>query len=527
MPPSDDGSVGAAGASPRGGALPLYQWPGKRRSGILLHPTALPGGYGIGTLGEEAFRWIDFLADHSFQIWQMCPLGPTGYGDSPYQALSSFAGNPYLLDPDELVAAELLTPSEVERARRPDGERVDYGRLWNERGELLARAARRGLRSPPRACGERYGSWEEFREAEADWLEPYAWFLALKEARGQESWTRWPEEWRSWDRAREAGLPREHRPRAEEHAFLQYLFAGQWARVREHARARGLLLVGDIPIFVALDSADVWRHPEYFQLGPDLQPTVVAGVPPDYFSATGQLWGNPLYDWDRLAADDYGWWMDRIRRTFALFDWVRVDHFRGFAASYAVPAGERDARRGSWQPGPGIAFFERLHREFPEPRLILEDLGLITPEVEELRERTGLPGMAILQFAFSGPDNAYLPHHLRERTVVYPGTHDNDTTRGWYEAEDEGVRDFARRYLRVSGETIAWDFIRAAYASVASVAVIALQDFLHLGSEARFNTPSVAEGNWSWRASRAQLDGLARESGDYLRELAYLYDREP
>jgi 4-alpha-glucanotransferase len=313
----------------------------------------------------------------------------------------------------------------------------------------------------------------------------------------------------------------------EAHAFLQYLFFSQWRRVRAQAAAAGIEIIGDIPIFTALDSADVWAHPELFQLDPlTLRPIAVAGVPPDYFSADGQLWGNPLYDWPAHAANGYAWWLDRLRAAFALADVVRIDHFRGFEAYWSVPAGAATARTGRWIQGPGLPFFSAVQAAIPGARLIAEDLGLLTPEITALREATGLPGMAVLQFAFGGSaTNPYLPHNLRPNCVIYPGTHDNDTALGWYQTADESVRDHVRRYLRVSGREIGWDLIRSAYASVAGLAVIPLQDLLSLGPEGRFNTPGQAAGNWGWRYRAEQLERLQRDSAGYLRELAELHGR--
>lgn len=505
-------------------AGPLFDWPDRRRSGVLLHPTALPGSTGIGTIGAEAFAFVDLLADCGFSLWQTCPLGPTGFGDSPYQCLSAFAGNPYLIDPDELIRLGLLFPDEVEPSRTADCSRVDYGALWHLRPRLLHLAAQRfGSQRP--AVEQAYGSRAAFEKAQSAWLGPYALFRALKEHFDHRPWFEWPEEFRSYERAREQKLDTETQAAVDEHRFVQYLFFGQWNRLRAHAASRGIGIVGDIPIFVALDGADAWQHPALFQLDKDLGPRAVAGVPPDYFSETGQLWGNPLYDWPAHRKEGYAWWLERFRLNFELFDLVRIDHFRGFQSAYRIPADAADAREGEWEKGPGIDFFRAVREQFPEPRIILEDLGIITPEVESLREATGLPGMAVLHFAFDNPANDYLPHNLKPRTVLYPGSHDNDTTVGWYAGESEAAKDYVRRYLRVSGDEISWDFIRAGYRSVANFFVVPFQDLLSLGPEARFNTPGTAEGNWSWRAGRGMMEKLGRESAAYLRELSELYYR--
>ncbi|MBC2601480.1 4-alpha-glucanotransferase [Puniceicoccus vermicola] len=503
---------------------PLFAWPNERYSGVLLHPTALPGSTGIGTLGAEAVRFVDFLADSGFSLWQTCPLGPTGYGDSPYQCLSAFAGNPYLVDLDELIRLGLLYEDEVESSRTDPGGAVDYGALWHLRPHLLHLASERIAGVQDRVEDE-YGSVQDFEKEQASWLEPYALFRALKEHFDSEPWYEWPEDYRAYERATEQPLDPKIQASVDEHKFTQYLFFGQWKKLRNYAASKGVRFIGDIPIFVALDGADAWQHPEFFQLDQKLQPLAVAGVPPDYFSETGQLWGNPLYDWKALKKDNYRWWMDRFRLNFELFDLVRIDHFRGFEAAYRIPADAEDARNGEWEKGPGLSFFKELQKNFPEPRVILEDLGVITPEVDRLRQATGLPGMSVLHFAFDNPSNVYLPHNLQPCTVLYPGSHDNDTTVGWYESEDEAVRDYVRRYLRVSGEEIAWDFIRAGYQSVANLFVVPFQDLLSLGTEARFNTPGTAVGNWSWRASPEMVDRVHGESSDYLKELSSLYNR--
>lgn len=505
-------------------AAPLFAWPNERASGILLHPTALPGSSGIGTLGKEAFRFVDFLAAGGFSLWQTCPLGPTGYGDSPYQCLSAFAGNPYLIDPDALIPLGLLRENEVDLSRTDPGSRVDYGALWHHRPKLLHIATER-LQNCRKAVEAEYGSIQDFEKAQSNWLEPYALFRALKEHFEYAPWYNWPEEYRSYDRATAQKLPASVQASVREHRFIQYLFFGQWKKLRQYAADKGIRFVGDIPIFVALDGADAWQHPHYFLLDEKLQPTALAGVPPDYFSETGQLWGNPLYNWPELKKNRYDWWMERFELNFDLFDLVRIDHFRGFEAAYSIPADAEDARNGEWVKGPGLDFFKEIHRNFPEPRIILEDLGVITPAVEELRKDTGLPGMSVLHFAFDKPDNAYLPHNIQPLTVLYPGSHDNDTTVGWYEKENDEIKDYVRRYLRISGDEISWDLIRAGYQSVANLFIIPFQDLLSLGSEARFNTPGTAEGNWSWRAAPWMVDKLWEESTAYLRELASLYYR--
>lgn len=505
--------------------LPLFNWLARRSVGVLLHPTSLPSRYGVGAFDEEAFKLLEFFASAGISAWQLCPLGPTGYGDSPYQCFSSFAGNPYLIDPGALVQAGLLTDDAVAPLRALNPQQVDFGGLYEKKRPLLFAAhqtwrAHRGMVLP-------YGDFAAFRQRHQAWLGSYGLFSALKDHFEGRPWWEWPAEVRSFATAGQASLPPRVAERAEAYEFIQYLFFGQWAAIRARAAALKITIIGDAPIFAAGDSADVWAHPELFQLDPATsRPKAVAGVPPDYFSADGQLWGNPLYDWPAHQKEGYAWWLARLRANFELYDIVRIDHFRGFDTYWSIPAGAKNARTGRWEQGPGLDFFRALKTAMPDAKLIAEDLGDLMPSVVALREATGLPGMAILQFAFgSGADNLYLPHNLRANCVVYPGTHDNDTTLGWYALIDEMTRDNVRRYLRVSGREIGWDFIRAAYGSVCNLAVVPLQDMLTLGSEARLNTPGTSQGNWSWRYTAEQLRGLKDGASPYLLELAHLYGR--
>ena len=508
-------------------SAPLFNWLNQRAVGVLVHPTSFPGAFGVGTFDEAADALMEFLTEAGIAYWQVCPLGPTGFGDSPYQCFSSFAGNPYLIDPSALVRAGFLTESALAPLRDLSPDQVDFGALYQRKLPLLFSAHAAWRRNPHRALP--YGDFAAFQTANAVWLEGYAAFSALKEHFGGRPWWEWPDAVRSLSAARQSPLWQELAVRSEAYAFLQYLFFGQWRNVRSRAAARGIQIIGDTPIFTALDSADVWASPHLFQLDrTTLRPTAVAGVPPDYFSADGQLWGNPLYDWPAHAAEKYAWWIARLRANFALCDVVRIDHFRGFEAYWSVPAGSPTARTGEWKTGPGIGFFRAVQAALPDVRLIAEDLGLLTPATIDLREATGLPGMAVLQFAFGGgADNLYLPHNLRANTVVYPGTHDNDTTLGWYATADEKTRDHVRRYLRVDGREIGWDFLRTAYASVANLAVIPLQDLFSLGSGARFNTPGQGQGNWTWRYRAEELQALHAGSAPYLRELGALFGRGP
>ncbi|HET7747321.1 MAG TPA: 4-alpha-glucanotransferase [Vicinamibacteria bacterium] len=505
-----------------------------RTSGILLHPTSLPGRWGIGDLGPEAFAFIEFLHEAGQGLWQVLPLGPTGYGDSPYQCFSAFAGNPLLVSLDRLREDGLL--SEADLAGAPDlpAREVDYGRVIDFKLPLLQRAWE-AFRSSPDAG--RRAAFEEFCRKEARWLDDYALFMVVKEAHGMKAWPEWPADIRGRGKEALERWRREHEDAVRARMFWQYLFFSQWREVHSACRERGIRLMGDIPIFVAHDSADVWSHPDLFRLHEDGRPEVVAGVPPDYFSATGQLWGNPIYRWEEMERRGFDWWIDRFRSTLEIVDVVRVDHFRGFEAYWEVPAGEPTAVNGRWVKSPGLALFEAVQGALGELPIVAENLGVITPEVEALRERFGFPGMAILQFAFgSDPQGStFIPHNFPRNRVVYTGTHDNDTTVGWWTSsagadstrtaeEIERERDFARRYLQTDGSEIHWAFIRAVLSSVADLAIVPLQDVLGLGSEARMNLPGRPGGNWRWRFRWEQLTPEIRGR---LRELVEIYGRTP
>lgn len=507
------------------GSLPLFNWLRQRHAGVLMHPTSLPGDQGVGVLDESVDAWLDFLVRSGVSHWQICPLGPTGYGDSPYQCFSSFAGNPYLIDLRPLVSAGLLAERDLAELRSLPTGFVDFGWLYATKPALLFKAHAAHAASP-RALP--YGDFAAFRRQQASWLEPYAAFMALKDEFGGRPWWDWPKEARFLKAAKKSSWWKKTAARAEAHAFFQYLFFGQWAQVRAKAAARGITLIGDAPIFVARDSADVWARPDLFQLDPATgAPHAVAGVPPDYFSAEGQLWGNPLYDWESHRRENFAWWIERLRAGFALCDVIRIDHFRAFDTYWSIPADAATAKSGQWLLGPGLDFFQAVRAALPDARLIAEDLGELAPSVRELRDATGLPGMAILQFAFGGEaDNLYLPHNLVPNSVVYPGTHDNNTTLGWYASADERTRDHVRRYLRISGESIHWDLVRVAYESVARLAIVPLQDLLGHGSAGRFNTPGEPAGNWQWRYHAEDLARLNVESADYLANLARLYGRD-
>lgn len=484
----------------------------QRSAGILLHPTSLPGPYGIGELGPEAGEFVRFLESAGQKLWQILPLSPTGGDGSPYSSNSAFAGNPLLVSTERLIKERFLdsSPAEV-----PQGS-VDYPKVISTKTKVLREAYERA------DLGE---SLAEFREEHSYWLEDYALYMALKEKFGGRAWHRWGEDLSS---RKPAALKKARRELKEEilfHEFVQHLFFEHWKDVKGLANKGGIDVIGDIPIFISHDSADVWAHQELFFLDSDREPAVVAGVPPDYFSETGQLWGNPLYDWEALREDGYSWWVERVRMALTLYDVVRIDHFRGFESYWEIPADAETAQNGRWVEGPGKEPFEAFEKNLEtrdQPQIIAEDLGDITAGVEELRKELGLPGMKVLQFAFSGPDNQFLPHEYEDTNwVVYTGTHDNDTTVGWWEGADAEGRNFARRYLGKEFVSV-WDFIRLAYASVAHRAVVPMQDILELGSEHRMNVPGTVEGNWAWRLEKS---ALTSELAENLRNLAKTYER--
>jgi 4-alpha-glucanotransferase len=517
----------------------------KRLSGVLLHPTSFPGPYGIGDLGPEAYSFVDFLVSAGQSLWQVLPLGPTGYGDSPYACYSAFAGNTLLVSPEELIKEGLLDSAlplrplrlggEQDLTHRRDAEeaevtqRVNFGEAYQYKEQILQRAYERYTKSTDTSLRS---AFETFAQQHAKWLEDYAVFRALKDAHGGVAWNEWEP---ALVRRTPAALERardELREEVEAHMFYQFLFFRQWFALKTYANERGISIVGDLPIFVAQDSADVWTNPEQFKLDKNGKPIVVAGVPPDYFSSTGQLWGNPLYDWERMLADGFKWWIERVRATLTVVDIARVDHFRGFAACWEIPGGDKTAERGQWVEAPGRELFTAIRKTLGELPIIAEDLGVITPDVVALREEFGFPGMRILQFGFgSDSKNIDLPHNYVPNVVAYTGTHDNDTTAGWFQsvagegstrtaAQIERERKFCMDYLNTEGEEIHWDFIRAVLASVANTAIIPLQDLLGLGTEARMNLPNSTEGNWAWRYRSGSLTMATR-----LKKLSQLYGR--
>lgn len=491
-----------------------------RASGILLHPTSIPSRYGIGDLGAAAYGFVDFLAETKQQLWQILPLGPTGHGNSPYMCYSSMAGNPILINLDGLADQGLLVKADlIDVPDFPSGW-VDYERVIPYKFSLLKRAAQRF-----QAQAAESQEFQEFCQAQAFWLEDYSLFMAIKEACGGVSWTQWPtdiatrqpealERWRS-ELADSIFLQK----------FLQFEFCRQWFALKAYANERQIQIIGDMPIYVAHDSADVWAFPENFMIDPtSLAPSLMAGVPPDYFSSTGQLWGNPTYNWETLEASQFDWWLKRIKATLAYVDQIRIDHFRGFESYWAVSQGETTAMNGRWIEAPGEKLFKRVEEVLGKLPFLAEDLGIVTPEVEALRDRFEFPGMKILQFAFgSDHRNPYLPFNCDRNFVIYTGTHDNDTTMGWYSNANDYEKQRLAAYVGgTTAETVHWAMIRLALSSVANLAIVPLQDLLGLGTEARMNTPGKADSNWQWRFDSSVLTPTVRQQ---LTELTELYGR--
>lgn len=506
----------------------------ERASGILLHPTSFPGPYGIGDLGDEAYRFVDFLKKTGQKLWQILPLSPTGYGDSPYAAFSAFAGNPLLVSPDLLLKDGLLGRDDLQNLPALPAAHVEYGPVIEWKNGLLRRSYERFKESDnPEIRSE----LALFETENVGWLDDYALFMAAKAAHGGSTWSDWDEGLA----LRKPGSLVEWRSKLGDdmrfQKYMQFLFSRQWRALKEYANRLDVQVMGDIPIFVAYDSADVWAHPEIFYLDEKGRATVVAGVPPDYFSAKGQYWGNPLYRWDDLAEDGYSWWMERFRNAFRLYDIVRLDHFRGFAAYWEVPVNEEQtAANGHWVKGPGVRFFQAVREKLGDRPIIAEDLGVITPDVVEIREAMGFPGMRVLQFAFGAFEtdatDPYLPHNFEHNTAVYTGTHDNDTTASWYRTASEQERANVLHYLDLDylrgsdegtmGRLIAWKLVRLAFGSVADIAIVPLQDLLGSGHEARMNWPGRASGNWSWRY---EPGALSEDVAGALRDITILFAR--
>jgi len=489
-----------------------------RKSGILLPISSIPSRYGIGAFSKEAYEFVDFLQSAGQKLWQILPLGPTGYGDSPYQSFSAFAGNPYYIDLEELIGRGWLTKEECCSYDFGDNRMyVDYEKLYLSRMKALRMAYERsGIHAEQ--------DFIRFKEENAFWLQNYALYMAVKRSFGERCWIEWEENIRLRRSEALNFYEERYKEEVEFYKFQQYLFTKQWNSLKSYANERGIEIIGDIPIYVAFDSADTWANPELFQLDGGRRPVGVAGCPPDAFSLTGQLWGNPLYRWEYHKATDYEWWIQRIGYCYQLYDIVRIDHFRGFDEYYFIPYGEPTAEFGHWEKGPGYDIFRRMKEKLGDKPVIAEDLGFLTGSVKKLVKDTGYPGMKVLQFAFdSREESDYLPHNYTKNSIVYTGTHDNDTIIGWYNTLNEQDKAFAKRYLNLkTAQGVQWEFIRGALASVADTAVIPMQDYLGLGSEARINTPSTVGNNWRWRLLPGQTDERIAQK---IRGMTKLYGR--
>jgi len=503
----------------------------RRTSGVLVHPSCLPGPYGIGELGVEAHRLVDFLRDSGQRIWQVLPLGPTGYGDSPYQCFSAFAGNPLLISLDTLAERGYLNLRDLNERLEFPASKVDFGAVIAWKVPLL----RKAFEAFQHSTADEHAAFNAFCRRNSAWIEDFALFMALKEAHNNAMWTLWDRSLGLRDAQAIQGARKELGKQIECHKFIQFEFDRQWRDLKTRCNLSGIQIMGDVPIYVALDSADVWANPGLFQLDENGRPRVVAGVPPDYFSATGQLWGNPIYRWDAHAKSGYAWWIERFRRALEMLDMIRLDHFRGFEAYWEVPAGDVTTANGTWVKGPGVALFEALKNALGDLPIVAENLGFITPEVDALRERLGFPGMAILQFAFGNDPAApnFKPHNYVHHLVAYTGTHDNDTVVGWWNstvgadstrtsADVEKEMEYARRYLNTDGREINWVMIRTLMASVSDAVLFPLQDVLGVGSEGRMNLPGSSSGNWRWRY---RSDALTPGISARLKQLTETYER--
>lgn len=490
-----------------------------RTSGILMHISSLPSEYGIGTMGREARKFVDFLVKSGQTYWQILPICPTSYGDSPYQSFSSLAGNPYFIDLETLCKDKLLTVQECKSYSwgRKKTE-VDFGILYENRYDLLKKAYARFIKKEPK-------DYQEFCEKEQAWLDDYAVFMALKDANGGAAWSEWKQELRFRDEEAMNAVREEYAEEINFYKMLQYLFFKQWWSLKEYANRRGIQIIGDVPIYVAGDSADVWANPEQFYLDENLNPIEVAGCPPDAFSEDGQLWGNPLFRWDVMKADGYRWWTNRIGAMSKLYDIVRIDHFRGFDSYYAIPANDTTAKNGVWKEGPGMDLFNTMEAKLGKLNIIVEDLGFLTPSVLKLVKDSGFPGMKLIQFAFDTREESdYLPHNYQSHSVVYTGTHDNDTILGWMKTAPRDSVNFAKKYFNLTKEEgYNWGMMRGAWASVSDMAIVPMQDILGLDGKARMNTPSTLGCNWKWRAKADQITPqLAKKVKKYMK----MYGRE-
>ncbi len=492
----------------------------KRSSGILLHPTSLPGPDGIGDLGPEAYRWVDFVADSGCTYWQILPLNPTGYGDSPYQCFSAFAGNPYLVSAALLLNEGLLSLQDLEDRPIFNPEKVDYGPVIEWKKKIVKRSYEHFIKSTNKHLLDEY---KDFQDNHVSWLPEYALFTALKDEHGGCSWVDWPEDYRSRKPDVIERFKSTHPRKIDEVIYEQFLFFRQWKALKQYANERGLLNIGDIPIFIAHDSADAWVSPYMFTLNPDGSPSSIAGVPPDGFSETGQLWGNPHYRWEVHKSSGYEWWINRITSCLETVDIIRLDHFIGFCRYFEIPGGSPTAQIGEWKQGPGEDLFQAIKNRLGKLPIIAEDLGVVVPAVTDLLNKFELPGMRIFTFAFYGDDaNSFLPHNYTRNTVAYTGVHDNDTVIGWFTSSPESIQAYCLDYLGTDGKDISWDMIRGIWRSVANMAIAPMQDFLRLGTEARMNYPGTQANNWNWRM---RLDYPDNDLLKNIRRLNQLYSR--
>lgn len=492
-----------------------------RSSGILLHPSSFPGKFGIGDFGPQAYSFIDFLAKSEIGLWEVLPLGPTGYGDSPYQSFSAFAGNPYLISPELLVKDGFLDKEDISNPPSFPSTKIKFNQVYKYKDQLLLLAFNnfnnRFLKGPLRS------EFNRFCESQANWLENYALFTAIKNKFNKEAWNLWPDELRFRKAKGLVYFEKENQLEIHLQSFIQFLFYRQWTGLLNYAHDHKIKIIGDIPIFVAYDSSEVWSQPNLFDLTDSLEPRVVAGVPPDYFSSNGQLWGNPHYLWSNHKKSHYLWWRERFEKSLEIFDIFRLDHFRGFGGYWEVKADEHKAEHGRWVRGPGRHFFRSIEKNLGELPIIAEDLGVITPDVKELSAEFGFPGMRVIQFGFSSDaDDPFLPHNYIPNCVAFTGTHDNATARGWYLKASKKEQEYCRQYLNSSGKNISWDMIRALWASCAGLVLAPMQDFLSLGNEARMNFPGKLGGNWNWRMKPGSLTDLLAEK---IRTLNRVYGR--